>query len=41
LAQKTHVPRSWVHFRLIKQSNWTEGGGLQIFTTFLGAIEAI
>jgi hypothetical protein len=41
LAQKTHVPRSLVHFRLIKRSNWTEGGGLQIFTTFLGAIEAI
>jgi hypothetical protein len=24
-----------------QRSNWTEGGGLQIFTTFLGAIEAI
>jgi hypothetical protein len=41
LAQKTFVPRSWVHFRLIKRSNWTEGSGLQIFATFLSAIEAI
>jgi len=41
LAQKTHVPRAWVHFRLIRWSNWTEGGGLQIFATFLGAIETI
>jgi hypothetical protein len=41
LAQKTHVPRTWVHFRLIRQSNWMEGSGLQIFAIFLGAIEAI
>jgi hypothetical protein len=37
----THMPRTWVHFRLIRRSNWTEGVGLQIFATFLGAIEAI
>jgi hypothetical protein len=41
LAQKTHVSSAWVHFRLIRQSNWTKGGRLQIFATFLGAIEAI
>jgi hypothetical protein len=35
------VSSAWVHFRLIRQSNWTKGGRLQIFATFLGAIEAI
>jgi hypothetical protein len=41
LCLKNHVLRTWVHFHHIRQSNWTEGGGLQIFATFLSAIEAI
>jgi hypothetical protein len=36
-----HMSRTWVHFRLIRQSNWTEGGRLKIFATLLGAIDAI
>jgi hypothetical protein len=31
----------WVQFLLIRQSNWTEGRGLQIFETLWAAIEAI
>jgi hypothetical protein len=35
------VRSTWGHFRLIRRSNWTEGGGLKIFATLLGAIDAI
>jgi len=40
-VQKRHVRGTWGHFRLFKRHNWTEGDGLQIFATFLGAIDAI
>jgi hypothetical protein len=38
---KTHVPRMCLSFRQLRWQFWMEGGGLQIFETFWGAIEAI
>jgi len=38
---KTNVMRMCLSFRWLRRQFWTEGGGLQIFETFWGAIDAI
>jgi len=38
---RSHVPHPWLHFRFIRRSNWTEGGGLQISWILWAAIDTI